>query len=210
MLRELDTRWGYLVTGNPATAMVGTPHPIGTFAQLAPAEGVIGRGTRLALLSSMSALENVYQYRLLIGKGASGAGLSIDEIDQLTELEAHFAASAEDQRAREGRRFSRQRVDLSGVLRGGKLNDTVSVTELAPGGVVCRSAPYAEPGDAVELVLEDEDAHRSYRFKARVLWLREEHEGDDFVVGLEFVGTPVMVHYGARQTHEPLFTRIAA
>jgi hypothetical protein len=147
----------------------------------------------------MSAVEHVYQYRLLIGKGASGAGLTIDEIEQLVDLEAQFAATG-----------SRQRVDITGVLRGGKLNDTVTVSELAPGGVVCRSAPYAEPGDAVELVIEDDDTCCSYRFKATVLWLREEHEGDDFVVGLELVGTPVMIHYGQRQTTEPLFTRIAA
>ena len=144
----------------------------------------------------MSPLEHVYQYRLLIGKGASGAGLSIDEIEQLTELEALFAAT--------------ERVDLTGVLRGGKLNDTVTISELAPGGVVCRSAPYAEPGDAVELVVEDTDTNCSYRFKAKVQWLREEHEGDDFVIGLELVGIPVMIHYGQRQTSEPLFTRIAA
>ena len=147
----------------------------------------------------MSALENVYQYRLLIGKGASGAGLSIDEIEQLVELEAEFAAKA-----------GRQRVDITGVLRGGKLNDTVTIAELSPNGLVCRSAPYAEPGDAVELVIEDDDTNCSYRFKARVEWLREEHEGDDFVIGLELVGTPVMIHYGQRQTTEPLFTRIAA
>jgi hypothetical protein len=163
----------------------------------------------------MSTLEHIYQYRLLIGKSASGAGLSIDEIDLLTELEALFAAGDEDLRAREGRRFSRRAVDLTAVLRGGKLNDTVTVSELAPGGVVCRSAPYAEPGDAVELVLEDELACRSYRFKAKVLWLREEHEGDDFVIGLELVGTPVMIHYGSKQSQEPLplmsrITRIAA
>ncbi|KAB2890413.1 MAG: hypothetical protein F9K40_19330 [Kofleriaceae bacterium] len=143
----------------------------------------------------MSALEDVYQYRLLIGKSASGAGLTIDEIDQLIELEA---------------RFGRQRVDLTGVVRGGKLNDTVTVAELAPGDVVCRSAPYAEPGDAVELVIEDEATCCSYRFKARVQWLREEHEGDDFVIGLELVGIPLMIHYGQKQTTEPLFTRIAA
>jgi hypothetical protein len=158
----------------------------------------------------MSTLEHIYQYRLLVGKCASGAGLSVDEIDQLVELEAVFAASEEDRRAREGRRFSRRAVDLTGVLRGGKLNDSVTVTELAPGGVVCRSAPYAEPGDAVELVMEDVDACRSYRFKARVLWLREEHEGDDFVIGLELLGTPVMIHYGSAQSQEPLVTRIAA
>lgn len=158
----------------------------------------------------MSALEDVYQYRLLIGKSASGAGLTIDEIDQLIELEARFAASEADQRAADGRRFSRHRVDLTGVVRGGKLNDTVTVAELAPGGVVCRSAPYAEPGDAVELVIEDEATCCSYRFKARVQWLREEHEGDDFVIGLELVGIPLMIHYGQKQTTEPLFTRIAA
>jgi hypothetical protein len=158
----------------------------------------------------MSALEHVYQYRLLIGKSASGAGLTIDEIEQLVDLEAEFAATEADRRASDGRRFSRQRVDITGVLRGGKLNDTVTIAELAPGGVVCRSAPYAEPGDAVELVVEDEDTCCSYRFKAKVLWLREEHEGDDFVIGLELVGTPVMIHYGQKQTTEPLFTRIAA
>jgi hypothetical protein len=158
----------------------------------------------------MSALEHVYQYRLLVGKAASGAGLTIDEIDRLVELEALFAATEADRRAADGRRFSRQRVDMTGVLRGGKLNDTVTISELAPGGVVCRSAPYAEPGDAVELVVEDDETNRSYRFKAKVLWLREEHEGDDFVIGLELVGTPVMIHYGQRQTTEPLFTRIAA
>ena len=74
----------------------------------------------------MAALEDVYQYRLLIGKSASGAGLTIDEIDHLVELEARFAASEADQRAADGRRFSRQRVDLTGVMRGGKLNDTVT------------------------------------------------------------------------------------
>lgn len=158
----------------------------------------------------MSTLEHIYQYRLLVGKSASGAGLTIDEIEQLVELEAQFAASEEDRRAREGRRWARRQVDLTGVLRGGKLNDSVTVAELAPGGVVCRSAPYAEPGDAVELVMEDVDAARSYRFKARVLWLREEHEGDDFVIGLELVGIPVMIHYGSKQSMEPLVTRIAA
>src|SRR5688572_7391365 len=129
----------------------------------------------------MFGLAHVYQYRLLIGKSASGAGLTIDEIEQLVELEATCS--------------SRQRVDITGVLRGGKLNDTVTIAELAPDGVVCRSAPYAEPGDAVELVIEEEATCCSYRFKAKVLWLREEHEGDDFVVGLELVGTPVMIHY---------------
>lgn len=158
----------------------------------------------------MSTLEHIYQYRLLVGKSAAGAGLTIDEIDRLVDLEARFAAPEDDLRARDGRRFSRRPVDLTGVLRGGKLNDSVTVSELAPGGVVCRSAPYAEPGDAVELVIEDEDACRSYRFKARVLWLREEHEGDDFVIGLELVGTPVMIHYGSKQAQEPIVTRIAA
>src|SRR4051794_26863429 len=103
---------------------------------------------RLLIPVPMTALDRVYRYRVLIGQCAAGAGLSLDEIDELTALEASFAASDDDLRAAEGRRFRRERVDLSAVLRGGKLNDAVTVSELAPGGLVCRSAPFARPGDA--------------------------------------------------------------
>jgi hypothetical protein len=180
------------------------------FEQLGSGDTLAGRGTTLAKSKAMSSLELVYQYRLLLGKCSSGAGLTYDEIDELTALEAAFAASDDDQRAAEGRRFRRERVDLSAVLRGGKLHDAVTVAELAPGGLVCRSAPWAETGDAVEIVIEDESRSLSYRFKARVSWLREEHEGDDYVLGLEFVGIPVLVRYGTPMTHDPLLARIAA
>ena len=158
----------------------------------------------------MSALELVYQYRLLLGKCSANAGLTIDEIDQLTMLEATFAATEDDLRARDGRRFRRERVDLRAVIRGGKLHDAVTVAELAPCGMVIRSAPWAETGAPVELVIEDDGASLSYRFKARVAWLREEGEGDDYVLGLELVGTPVCVRYGTPMTHDPLLARIAA
>jgi hypothetical protein len=50
----------------------------------------------------MSALDRVYQYRLLLGKSASGAGLSFDEIEALTALEAAFAETAGPRRSTAG------------------------------------------------------------------------------------------------------------
>jgi hypothetical protein len=158
----------------------------------------------------MTALDRVYRYRVLLGQCSSGAGLTLDEIEELTTLEASFAAGDDDLRAAEGRRFRREQVELSAVLRGGKLNDTVTVSELAPGGLVCRSAPWAAAGDAVELVIEIPSASLSYRFKARVAWLREERDGDDYVLGLELVGVPLRVRYGTPMTHDPFLARLAA
>ena len=62
----------------------------------------------------------------------------------------------------------------------------------------------------IEIMIDDVDLAKSYRFKARVQWLREDI-GDDFALGLELVGMPVLVHYGpasADKTQE--MDRIAA
>jgi hypothetical protein len=84
----------------------------------------------------------------------------------------------------------------------------VKVTEISPGGLVCRAAPYADEGQTLEVVIEDLDRSLSYRFKARVQWLSDDI-GDDFQLGLELIGTPVLVHHGsAREESIPL--RIAA
>ena len=97
----------------------------------------------------MTALDRVYQYRLLLGKAASGAGLSFDEIEALTALEAAFAEDAHP--AVDGRRFRREAVRLPAVVRGGKLHDAITVDDIGPGGMVCGGAPYAELGSAVEI-----------------------------------------------------------
>ena len=156
----------------------------------------------------MRSLDLVFQYRTLVGKCEAGRGLDFDEIDEITAIEAAFAPTDDDLRAREGRRFRRESVDIEAVLKGGPLNDKVKITELSPGGLVCRAAPYADEGQTLEVVIEDIPRSLSYRFKARVQWLRDDIN-DDFQLGLELIGTPVLVHHGpAREESVP--HRIAA
>jgi hypothetical protein len=152
-------------------------------------------------------LDVVFQYRRLVGKCDTGRGLEIDEIDEMTAIEARFVPGDDDLRAHEGRRFGRERVDFQALLKGGPLNDQVRVTEMSPGGLVCRAAPYAEEGQTLEVVIDDADRSLSYRFKATVQWLKDD-VGDDFQLGLALVGTPVLVHYGP--SREEALERIAA
>jgi len=140
----------------------------------------------------MSSLDLVFQYRTLVGKCESGVGLDFDEIDLLTRIEAAFAPTEE---ARDDRRFRRVAVEMEAMVRGGDLNDKVVLSELAPGGLVVRQAPYIDEGMQIEVVIDDPDADLSYRFKARVQWLREDVH-DDFALGLELIGVPVLIHYG--------------
>jgi hypothetical protein len=152
----------------------------------------------------MTALDLVYQYRTLLGKCEAGVGLDMDEVVELTALEAAFAAETAGPR--------RERTDLTCILRGaghGDLNDCVRVGELAPGGLICRQAPYVDEGTVVEVVIDDADASLSYRFKARVTWLRED-VGDDFALGLAFLGSPLLIHYGPTDHAEDAVDRIAA
>jgi hypothetical protein len=156
----------------------------------------------------MRPLDLVFQYRTLVGKCEAGRGLDFDEIDEITTIEAAFAPTDDDLRAREGRRFRRESVDIEAVLKGGPLNDKVKITELSPGGLVCRAAPYADEGQTLEVVIEDSARSLSYRFKARVQWLRDDIN-DDFQLGLELIGTPVLVHHGSAR-EESIPHRIAA
>jgi hypothetical protein len=142
----------------------------------------------------MSALDLVFQYRTLLGKCELGAGLEWDDIETLTGLEAHFKPGADDLHAREGRKFRRESVALTALVRSASINDRVAVTELGPGGLVLDGAPYAEESSIVEIVIDDADRSLSYRFKAQVRWLRD--DGDDYRIGVAFIGLPVLVHYG--------------
>lgn len=154
----------------------------------------------------MPALDDVYQYRLLLGKCASGAGLSFDEIDLLTVLEAAFAGDGSA--AADERKFRRESVSLPAMVRGGKLHDAVRVADIGPGGMVCERAPYAELGDAVEVIIDDVELSLTYRFKARVQWLRE--DGDDYVLGFAWTGTPVLLRHGNSLAADPGLAKIAA
>ncbi len=156
-----------------------------------------------------TALELVYQYRHLLGKCEVGTGLTMEEIEALQTIEAVFAAdrSADTDLWQTRRSFSRWEVDLRAELRGNRLADEVRIVDLNPSGMVVRSAPYAERGQTVEIVIDDSELSLSYRFKAVVSWLRDDTD-DDFSLGLELVGTPVLVRRhqtsdSAARTAEP-------
>jgi PilZ domain len=129
-------------------------------------------------------VQAIHRYRTLLGKCDLGLGLDWDEIDQVSIIEAAFESN--DKR----RKFRREKVELHALLRGDRINDRIDVIELGPGGLVIRNAPFVSRGEEVELVIDDGD--RSFRFSAVGVWLRE--DGDDFRVGLRFIGMSVCLH----------------
>jgi hypothetical protein len=152
-------------------------------------------------------VEVVFQYRTLVGKCDLGVGLDWDEIEQVTAIESAFEPTAADRRLQKGRKFRREKVALTALVRGDRIHDRVDVTELGPGGVVVRHAPFIAHGELVEIVLEEGDL--SYRFCAEGVWMKE--DGDDYKVGLALVGMPVCLHTIAVSRHEAdLVDRIAA
>jgi hypothetical protein len=143
-------------------------------------------------------VEVVFQYRTLIGKCDLGVGLDWDEIEQMTAIESAFEPSSDDRRMNAGRKFRRQTVKLSALLRGDRINDRVEIVEIGPGGLVVRGAPFVAHGEHVEIVVEDGD--KSYRFGAEGVWMKD--DGDDYKIGLELIGMPVCLHSVAVSRHE--------
>jgi hypothetical protein len=76
------------------------------------------------------------------------------------------------------------------MMRGDQINDRVDIVELAPGGLVCTNAPFIARDELVELVIDSGDDQ--LRFMARGVWSKD--EGNDYRVGLRFVGMPVRLH----------------
>jgi hypothetical protein len=140
----------------------------------------------------------VFQYRSLVGKCELGVGLEWDEIEQVTMIESAFTPTADDRRMKKGRRFRREPVKLTALMRGDRINDRVDVTEIGLGGLVVRNAPYVARDEQVELVIDDGD--KSYRFRARGVWLKDDN--DDYRIGLELIGMPVCLHKVALGHHE--------
>jgi hypothetical protein len=148
----------------------------------------------------------VFQYRSLVGKCELGIGLDWDESEQVTVIESAFEPTADDRRMKTGRRFRREQVKLTALLRGDRINDRVELVELGLSGAVIRNAPYVARGEHVELVVESGDL--SYRFRARGVWLKD--DGDDYRVGLVLVGVPVCLHRVTHGQHEDLVDKISA
>jgi hypothetical protein len=151
-------------------------------------------------------VEVVFQYRSLIGKSELGVGLEWDEIEQVTVIESAFEPTADDRRMKTGRRFRREQLKLTALLRGDRINDRVELIELGPGGAVVRNAPYVARGELVELVIEQGD--KSYRFRAKGVWLKDDN--DDYRIGLKLIGMPVCLHKVRLGQHEDLVEKISA
>ena len=148
-------------------------------------------------------VESVFQYRTLTGKCELGVGLDWDEIELLAQVAQAFAPRD----LRNGRRFRREEVSLDAIVRGDRIHDPVVVCEIGPGGIVLGDAPFITRGEEVEIVVEVDDA--SYRFSARGVWLRD--DGEDYRVGLQFIGMPVRLHRVAVSKHQQdVIDRISA
>lgn len=149
----------------------------------------------------------VFQYRTLVGKAELGCGLNWDEIDQVSQIEYAFRPGADDRRMKNGRRFRRDAIRLEALVRGDRINDRVEIVEIGPGGLVCRQAPFIARGEQVEIVIDIGDD--SYRFRAQGVWLKD--DGDDYKVGLAFIGMPVRVHSAHISEHQAdVIDKIAA
>jgi hypothetical protein len=145
-------------------------------------------------------VEAIFQYRTLIGKCELGVGLDWDEIERVMIIESAFEPTRDDRRSgKSGRRFRRETVQLSGIMRGDRIHDRVEVVEIGPGGLVCRKAPYIARGEQVEITIDDGD--KSYRFRAQGVWLKDDTDGDDYRVGLALIGMPVCLHKVAISEH---------
>ena len=143
-------------------------------------------------------IEIVFQYRTLVGKCDLGVGLEWDEIEQLSSIEGAFAPTADDLRMSSGRRFRREKVEMSVLMRGDRINDRVDLVEVGPGGFVVRHAPFVARGEQVEIQVDAGDF--SYRFRAQGVWMRD--DGEDYKLGLALIGMPVCLHRVAVSKHD--------
>ena len=152
---------------------------------------------RALLIPPGMLVEVVFHYRTLLGKSELGCGLGWDEIDQVTQIEHAFRPGVDDRRMRSGRRFRRDAIRLDALVRGDRINDRVEIIEMGPGGLVFRHAPYIARGERIEIVIDIGDD--SYRFRAQGAWLKD--DGDDYRVGVAFVGMPVCIRNAHISAH---------
>jgi len=149
-----------------------------------------------------TALELVFRYRQLVGTCEGGAGLTFDDIEVVSTIEALFAVEAEERGSRRWRdrpQLGSETVEISALLRGPKVCDQVAVVALGPEGLTCVDAPYMNEGDAYEIVIDDAELSVSYRFMGRVMSLDDDDNGD-LAAQLSFTGVPVLVRYGETAT----------
>lgn len=130
----------------------------------------------------MTLLEQAYEYRRLLSRCHSDAGLEMAEIQELAAAEARLLATLAET----------PRIDLVANVRGGKADDRVRVVGIGPASLSLAACPYLDAGSIVEVAIEDATRALSYRFKAAVLSLTED-DGDQYTAVLELVGAPVLL-----------------
>lgn len=144
-----------------------------------------------------TALELLYEYRHLMGKCGSGAGLDMDEIQAVDAIEALFAEDA-------ARTSAADAGGLTTVVRGSKLCDEVQLESILLDRLVVKGCPWVDSSAAIEVMIEDPELLLSYRFRGKVSWTRDDGEGR-LVVGIELQGVPVLIRRGPK-TSRPLAT----
>lgn len=139
-----------------------------------------------------TALELLYEYRHLMGKCRSGAGLDMDEIQAVDAIEALFADDA-------AKSDAAQPAGLTTVVRGAKLCDEVKLESILLDRLVVGGCPWVDSSAAIEVMIEDPELRLSYRFRGQVAWTRDDGKGR-LSVGIELVGAPVLVRRGPRSS----------
>ena len=142
-----------------------------------------------------TALELLYEYRHLMGKCRSGAGLDMEEIQAVDAIEALFADDA-------GTSGNGEPRGLTTVVRRGGLCDEVRLESILLDRLVVAGCPHVEASAPIEVMIDDPELLLSYRFRGTVAWTRDDGKGR-LAVGIELVGTPVLVRRGPK-TARPL------
>jgi hypothetical protein len=143
-----------------------------------------------------TALELVYQYRQLAGK-REFRGLTMDDIDVMNTIEWLFGHGLDCSAGLFAEReFARAPVNLVATLRSRGLEDQVLISDMGPGGLVCRRGPHVPPNETIEVVIDDKECALSYRFKAQVVWMSYE-AGGDCTLGMRFIGQPLLLRFFA-------------
>src|SRR5262245_9815309 len=112
--------------------------------------GTPPHGTRLAKSDTQmtTALELLYEYRHLMGKCRSGAGLDMEEIQAVDAIEALFAADA-------GASGDGQPRGLTTVVRRGGLCDEVRLESILLDRLVVAGCPHVEASAPIEVMIDD-------------------------------------------------------